>query len=125
MEHSALHAFELLGQVMLLGGVFLILGLLRPALRALKPDADIEAFAARLTENAARWMFYGALLAGGATFLNIFVQVGEAQGKTVYGGVDLGLVARFATLTTVGRLSVFRVVILLLIALLARLRWVY
>lgn len=123
MEHSALHAFELLGQVLVLGGVFLVLGLLRPALRALKPDAGNERLAQKLTANAARCVFYGALIAGGATLLNIFVEVGEAQGKTIYAGVDLGVVARFATLTSVGKRTVIRVVILLFIALLARLRW--
>ncbi len=123
MEHSALHAFELLGQVLVLGGVFLVLGLLRPALRKVKPDAASEEFALKLTANAARWVFYGALLAGVATFLNIFIDVGEAQGKTIYAGVDLGMVARFATLTSVGKRTVIRVVILLFIALLAGLPW--
>jgi putative copper export protein len=103
--------------------VFLVLGLLQPALRKIKPDAANQAFADELTASAARWVFYGALLAGAATFLNIFIDVGEAQGKTIYAGVDLGMVARFATLTSVGNRTVIRVVILLLIALLARVPW--
>jgi putative copper export protein len=123
MEHSALHAFELLGQVLVLGGVFLVLGLLRPALRALKPDGGNEEFARKFTASAARWIFFGALLAGVATFLNIFIDVGEVQGKTIYAGVDLGVAARFATLTSVGKRTVIRVVILLFIALVARMRW--
>ena len=123
MEHSALHAFELLGQVLALGGFFFALGLVRPALRSLKPEAANEEFARSLTESAARWVFYGALLAAGATFLNIFVQVGEAQGITIYAGINLGVAARFATLTSVGKLSVIRVVVLLFVAVVARKRW--
>jgi putative copper resistance protein D len=120
MEHSALHALELIGLVIALGGVFLILGLVQPAQRALGPDSRNDALARALSASAGRWVFRGALMAALATLLNLFVQVAEVRAKTVFNGVNLGLVAQFATQTTVGRLSLARVVTLILMAVVSR-----
>src|SRR6185503_964781 len=109
MEHSALHALELIGLVIALGGVFLILAIVHPAQRKLGADAHNDALARALSGSAATWMFRGALLAAVATVLNLFVQVAEVHAKTVFNGVNLGLAAQFATQTTVGQLTLARI----------------
>lgn len=116
MEHSILHALELSGQIVALGGVLLVLGLLRPASRALGPDPDNDKLARPLAASAARWVFRGALAGALATFLNLFVEVGEVQGKTVFSGVSLAYAATFALKTMVGRLSLARIAALILTA---------
>ncbi|MDB6021991.1 MAG: Copper resistance domain protein, partial [Pedosphaera sp.] len=116
MEHSALHAFELVGQVIALGGVFLVVGLIQPAVRALAPDDNGNVLSLALQSSVERWIFRGALIAAAATFLDLLVEVAEAQGKTVFGGLHLNLLEQFATETTVGRLELARIVVLLLTA---------
>ena len=116
MEHSVLHALELTGQIVALGGVLLVLGLMHPASRALGPDPNREELARALTASAARWVFRGALVGALATFLDLFVDVAEVQGKTVFSGVRLADLATFATQTMVGRLALARVGALLLTA---------
>ncbi len=121
MEHSLFHALELTGLVIALGGVLLVLGLMRPANRALGPDSGRDNLALALNASSARWVFRGALVAALATFLDLFVDVAEVQGKTVFSGVNLADVATFATKTMVGRLALARVGALLLTAGAARL----
>jgi putative copper export protein len=75
-----------------------------------------------LLESIARWTFWGACSAAVAAFLNLFVDVAELNGRTVFGGVDLQQVWRFATTTTVGQLSLLRVAALVAIALASRFR---
>lgn len=126
MEHSALHAFELIGQIIAFGGIFLVVGLLWPAMRKLSLDENELTQALRA--SAEKWIFRGALMAAMATFLNLFVEVSEVQGKTVFGGVDLHLFNLFAAKTHVGQLGLMRVFVLLLTAAATRLggnlKWV-
>ncbi|HEX7470070.1 MAG TPA: hypothetical protein VF437_04955 [Verrucomicrobiae bacterium] len=79
MEHSALHALQLSGMVIALGGPILMLGIFLPALkfgtpasgtaRSVKsflravPEAGVPLpFAAKLEASVARWVFGGASL---------------------------------------------------------------
>lgn len=110
MEHSALHAAQLLGLILAVAGPFLLVCLLRSPRR---PEWE---------SGIARWTSIGALIAAGAGFADFFVQVAEIQIKTVFGGVDLATLQRFLTTTTVGQLGVMRVGLLLLTALTARIR---
>ena len=121
MEHSALHAIELIGQVIALGGVFFMLGLLRPAERALGAEAGSGEMARVFAVNTTKWVCRGALVAALATALNIFEDVAEARGKTIFSTVDLPLTWLFATGTHVGLLSLARIGTLILMAGLARL----
>ena len=127
MEHSALHALQLTGLVLALGGPLLVLGLLRPVCRALGPDPARDRLAAALEVQVVRWVCGGALVAGLSTISDLFVQTAELRQRTVFGGVDLALLWRFATQTTVGQLAVARAGLLLAAAgairLPDRIRW--
>lgn len=116
MEHSILHTLELTGQIVALGGVLLVLVLMRPASRALGPDPDRDHLAHALAASTACWVSRGALIGALATFLDLFVHVAEVQGKTVFSGISLETFATFATQTIVGRLSLARVGALILTA---------
>ena len=72
MEHSALHALQLTGLVLALGGPLLVLGLLRPVCRALGPDPARDRLAAALEAQVVRWVFGGALVAGLSTISDLF-----------------------------------------------------
>jgi putative copper export protein len=121
MEHSALHALLLTGLIAALGGALATWGLFRPALRMRGQAGDDAEHA--VMSSAARWTAIGASTAATATLLDLFVQVAEVQGQTVFAGVDFGLVARFATQTTVGQLCLLRADLLVLTAIATRLRW--
>ncbi|HTU01084.1 MAG TPA: CopD family protein [Candidatus Sulfotelmatobacter sp.] len=127
MEHSLLHALQLLGTILTLGGAFLVLGLLRPARAGAGSDPPGDAWLGALEQSVSRWVWRGAWIGLLATGLDLFVQVAEAQGQTVFAGVDPGLAVEFATTTIVGRLSLVRMLALLLAALAVRLggrfRW--
>jgi putative copper export protein len=127
MEHSLLHALTLAGIIGAVGGPLFMLGLLRPAERALGIELDRNETGQALSRGAARSVVFGALLAAAATLLDLFVQVAELRGKTVLSGVGMAELVRFATQTTVGRLSLARAGTLLLMApaalLLGRHRW--
>ena len=120
MEHSALHALQLSGLIVALGGAFFILALLGPAQRRLGIGAA-DAFGQRWSTTSARWVFGGALAAGVGTLCDLFVQVAEVRGETIFAGVDFALVVRFALHTSVGRLCLARAGLLLLTAAAARL----
>lgn len=120
MEHSVLHALELAGLVIALGGVFFVLGLVKPAGRALGLVGSHDELSRAFEASASRWVFRGALLGALATFLNLFVEVAEVQGKTVFSGLQPALWAQFATHTRVGQLSLGRIALLLLTAGAAR-----
>src|SRR5260221_10025464 len=107
MEHSTLHAFLLIGLILSLGGPLAAM-LLRG------PTAPPIFF-----EKAARATAGGALLAALATLADLAVQVAEVEGRTVFGGVELETVVRFAIGTTVGRLCLARAAALVLTAALA------
>src|SRR5579863_9387770 len=121
MEHSALHALEIIGLIIALGGVFFVLGVLQPAGRKLGAGDAAEDLKRTFFDGAAKWVWRGALLAAAATFLGMFVDVAEAKGKTVFNGIDFSLVWEFAAHTRVGRLAVARMLVLLLMAAAARL----
>ena len=111
MEHSALHALLLTGLIVLLGGVLAQWWLIRPAARAVGvPWADAS------PGGMERLVLAGALAATLATGLDFFIQTAEIENRTVFGGIDLHLVWRFATCTTVGQLDLARGALLLLAA---------
>jgi putative copper export protein len=118
MEHSFLHAVQLLGIVVVLGGAVLVLALLNPARRALGPGSEVVCRA--LSASALRWVRWGALVGAGSALGDLFVQTAEVQGQTIFGGVDPALAVRFATTTTVGQLVLLRALALLLVAVAAR-----
>ena len=122
MEHSLLHGFQLTGLIVALGGPVFVLGLLLPACRRLGPEPARDGLAGALSDRAARWVAVGALTAGMATFLDLFVQVAEIQERSPFGGVEPALVARFATATTVGQLALARIAFLVLTAAATRVR---
>src|SRR5581483_2571767 len=111
MEHSALHALLLCGLTVACGGVLAFWWLLRPAART-----SPAAIADPLIASAQRLVMIGALAAAFATACDFFVQAAEIENQTVFGGVDLALVWRFITVTTVGQLDSTRGILLLLAA---------
>ncbi len=111
MEHSALHALLLSGLVVLLGGVFVQWWLIRPAARTLGLS-----WAEASPPGMDRLVMIGALAAALATGLDFFVQIAEIENRTIFGGVELSLVWRFVTATTVGQLCLARGGLLLLAA---------
>ena len=121
MEHSALHAIQLLGLVLTLGGPVLVLGLIWPVARQLDgPEHDD--FRRALETSAGRWAWRGALLViFGALVDLFFVEIAEVKGRTIFGGVDFAMGFRFATQTTVGQLALLRIGALVLAALATRL----
>jgi len=94
MEHSALHALLLTGLIAALGGGLAMVWIILPSLRASGPKVGSEPFTADLAACIARWVFRGALAAAVASGVDIFVEVAELQGLTVFGGVQLETVAR-------------------------------
>jgi copper resistance protein D len=120
MEHSVLHGLELAGQIIALGGALFVLCLVGPARRALGRGPGLKQVTGLVTGAAARWLAWGALGAAVATGLNLLVEAEETQNRTVFGGIDLGLVARFALGTRVGRMSLERIGVLVLTAAAAR-----
>src|SRR6185436_6429721 len=105
MEHSLLHALQLCGIVVALGGAFFVLALLLPVSRRLSlPEAE----RIKWESVIARWIFCGAITAAIAAGTDLCVQVAEVQGKSIYGGVDPAEVFRFSTQTAVGRFGVLR-----------------
>jgi putative copper export protein len=108
MEHSLLHALQLSGSALALAGGFLMLGFVFPSLRGSARAGAPPLFAAQLEASVTRWTFRGAAVAVVAALLNFVVDVAEIDGRSSFGGVDLGAVWRFATITTVGRLSLLR-----------------
>ena len=121
MEHSALHALLLTGLIVALGGPLAMWWIVLPSRRSLPADPGRDTLIANLAASVAKWVFIGALAAVLASVIDLFVEVAELQGETIFGGVDAGLVARFATHSGVGRLALLRIVFLLLTAVAARL----
>jgi putative copper resistance protein D len=116
MEHSLLHALQLCGIVVALGGAFFVLALLLPVSRRLSlPEAE----RIKWESVTARWIFCGAITAAIAAGTDLCVQVAEVQGKSIYGGVDPAEVFRFSAETAVGRFGVLRALTLLALGLCA------
>ncbi len=116
MEHSALHALLLTSLIVTLGGPCAVLWLLLPASRRLGIPQGSDPLVLHIERNVARWVIYAACAGTLATFADMFVQVAEVQGRTVFGGVDPALVLRFATITAVGRFAMLKAGLLLLTA---------
>ena len=116
MEHSLLHALLLTGLVVVLGGVLAQWWLIRPAARTVGLS-----WAEASPPTVERLVFFGALAGALATGLDLFVETAEIEGSTIFSGVDLSVVWRFATGTTVGNLDVTRGLLFLLAA--AAIRW--
>lgn len=127
MEHSALHALQLVGLLLALAGPLLVVTVIRPARRKLGSHPERDAFANALEQSVARWVCFGALAGAAGALLDFFIQTAELKGKTLLDGVDLALLFKFATRTLVGRLELARAAALLLTAGAARfggkLRW--
>ena len=123
MEHSALHALLLTGLIAALGGPLAMCWIILPSGRSLASGPEQNRLLADLGASVAKWVFIGALVAALASVLDLFVEVAELQGETVFGGADPGLVARFAVHTGVGCLALARIGLLLLTAIAARMVW--
>ncbi len=116
MEHSLLHGLQICGLIFALGGVLFQLLVLGPALRK-HPD---HPRARELQEMAKLWVFRAALAATLGVFIDLFVQVAEINGKTIYGGVSIGTVFRYLHATTVGNIAAIKLLLLMAVTLLAR-----
>src|SRR3954470_22949615 len=119
MEHSLLHGLQLCGLIFALGGVFFRLLVFSPVLRSLD-DAGTRELIDELEPTLRRWIVRAAWAGGLAAAIDIFVQVAEIQGKTVYGPVDFPMVWRYLTLTTVGRVAAARMLLIFAMAVLLR-----
>lgn len=113
MEHSVLHATQLLGLLLALAAPLLALAVLLPARDAAALTSAAGSLSDDLLRRVARSAAIAALVAAVACFLNLIVQVAEFEGVTVLAGTDADLLRRFATATTVGRLALLRGVLLL------------
>lgn len=113
MEHSVLHATQLLGVLLALATPVLALLVLLPA----RDRAALTSAAGRLSDDllqrVARGGAVGALVAALACVLNLVVQVAEFENLSLLAGADPALVWRFATATTVGQLALLRAALLL------------
>ncbi len=108
MEHSLLHGIQLVGLVVA-GGTFWF------ALLARWVRLDLEgAGSERLARQRGR---QAAWAASAAAFADLFVQVAEIEGRTIFGGVPLPLFASFVTTTAVGQLGLGRCAALLVLGL--------
>lgn len=119
MEHSALHAAQLVGLLLALAAPILALVVLLPA----RAEAALTSGAGRLGDallrRTALWAAGAACAAAVACLLNLMVQVAEFEGVTILAGTDAALVTRFATRTTVGRIALARALLLFVLGALA------
>src|SRR6516162_6346431 len=127
MEHSILHAVQLSGAVVALGGAILMLVFVYPAMGASRKGQTQRLFAAQLEARvASSILICGAVAIAGAA-LNFVVDTAEIDGRTIFGGFKPELIWRFATDSTVGRLSLVRLAALALTTaatgLPGRLKW--
>jgi len=104
------------------GGTFFMLAIFFPACRRIGRDGALPDLAIKLEASVTRWIFLAAVFGALASFLNLFVDVAEAEYKTIFAGVSPATVWRFATITHVGNLSVGRIIAMLLMAAAVRLR---
>lgn len=116
MEHSALHAAQLLGVLLVLAAPLLALLVLLPARRTAALTSASGRTSDRLLRRTARAAAWAGAIGAAACFLNLVVQVAEFEGVTILAGTDRDLLWRFATATTVGRLASLRGLLMLLAA---------
>ncbi len=103
MEHSLLHGLQLVGLIVV-GGSFWFCILAR-LVRLDRENAESQSV-------ARRWGRRASWAASAAGVADLFVQVAEAEGRTVFGGVSLAVVTSFVSTTTVGQLGLARCVTL-------------
>jgi hypothetical protein len=101
VEHSILHALQLLGLLMAVAGTVLVLGLVQPAARAAGNGTDAGILARDIAASAALWTARGALVSAVSTVLDIVAQTAELDNTTILGGVDVREATRFALTTAV------------------------
>lgn len=111
MEHSLLHALQLIGLVVAGGSLWF--GLL--AVRAGLHREDQRAGCL-----LRKWAGRASWAASGAAFADLFVQLAEIEGQTVFGGVSLSQLYAFIETTTVGQLGFARSVLLFVLGLVFR-----
>jgi len=109
VEHSLLHVAQLLGLVVATAGPLLWL----VVARGLATPSTVDAWQIRSLKISRA----AACLGATAVAFDVFVQVAEANGQTVFGGVALADVRSFLFETTVGGLAIVRIVLLSLAAL--------
>jgi putative copper export protein len=114
MEHSALHATQLIGVLLAVAAPVLALLVLLPARRAAALTSASGEMSDAMLGATARTAAWAALVGAVTCFLNLVVQVAEFEGVTVFAGADAEVLWRFATATTVGRLASLRGLLLLL-----------
>ena len=117
MEHSLLHALQLAGIITALGGTFFVLFFLHPARR----DPPLAMLAGEWERISASWSFWAASLGALGTIIDIFVQVAEIRGATIYGGVNPEDIFKFATGTVVGQIACAKAMFLICLA--GSLKW--
>src|SRR6185369_16510158 len=105
--------------VALAAPLFALLVLLPAVARSGRGNADADALGRGLAQSLAVWAFRAAAIAAVAASANLVVQVAEIQGVTILAGADPALLWRFASATTVGRISVARGLLLVATAALA------
>ena len=116
MEHSALHAAQLLGVLVVLAAPLLALLVLLPARRTAALTSASGRVSDDLLRRTARTAAWAGAIGAVACFLNLVVQVAEFEGVTILAGTDRELLWRFASATTVGRLASLRGVLMLVAA---------
>lgn len=116
MEHSALHAAQLLGVLLVLAAPLLALLVLLPARRTAALTSASGRTSDDLLRRTARAAAWAGLIGAVTCFLNLVVQVAEFEGVTILAGTDRDLLWRFASATTVGRLASLRGFLVLLAA---------
>lgn len=116
MEHSALHALQLLGVLLVLAAPLLALLVLLPARRTTALTSASGRTSDDLLRRTARAAAWAGVSGAAACFLNLVVQVAEFEGVTILAGTDGDLLWRFASATTVGRLASLRGALMLLAA---------
>jgi putative copper resistance protein D len=120
MEHSLLHALQLVGMITVLGGTFFVLVFLSAA--RTKASFDGEQISAWETITR-HWSFWAAVIAGLGAVTDLFVQVAEVNGATIYGGVQIAEMGRFIFGTFVGRAGFIKALLLFAVALCLKGKW--
>jgi putative copper resistance protein D len=119
MEHSILHAVQLTGLIAAFGGCIFVLGFLLPASPSIQSE-DSDELVAKILNLTAHSAAIAALAGGAGALIDLFVQVAELQGKTVFAGFNFVLTFQYATQTIVGRTAFARASLLVIAAVLLR-----
>ncbi len=120
MEHSLLHGLQLCGLIFALGGVLFQVLVLSPAGRF---SSGNDSRSGEITSLVHRWITAATAAAAFSTLLDLFVQLAEIDGTTIYTGVSVDRVFRFLAATTVGNLACAKAILLALATGVALQRW--